>query len=38
VEFDNGSDNPERWIVRFPILPYLAFPEKKLRSEIATMK
>ncbi|KAH0537609.1 hypothetical protein FGG08_005601 [Glutinoglossum americanum] len=38
VEFDSGSSNPERWMVRFPILPCLAFPEEKLRGEIATME
>ncbi|EAS29483.3 uncharacterized protein CIMG_13252 [Coccidioides immitis RS] len=32
-------DSPgERWMVRIPILPRLAFPEEKLRGEIATMK
>ncbi|KMP10204.1 hypothetical protein CIRG_09885 [Coccidioides immitis RMSCC 2394] len=36
VEF---MDSPgERWMVRIPILPRLAFPEEKLRGEIATMK
>ncbi|WEW60049.1 hypothetical protein PRK78_005533 [Emydomyces testavorans] len=28
----------ERWMVRIPLLPRLAFPEEKLRGEIATMK
>ncbi|OAX79482.1 hypothetical protein ACJ72_06196 [Emergomyces africanus] len=28
----------EKWMVRIPLLPRLAFPEEKLRSEIATMK
>ncbi|KAI1992052.1 hypothetical protein LOZ51_003675 [Ophidiomyces ophidiicola] len=28
----------ERWMVRIPVLPRLAFPEEKLRGEIATMK
>ncbi|KAI1941182.1 hypothetical protein LOZ66_001690 [Ophidiomyces ophidiicola] len=28
----------ERWMVRIPLLPRLAFPEEKLRAEIATMK
>lgn len=28
----------EKWVVRIPLLPRLAFPEEKLRSEIATMK
>ncbi|EQL34180.1 hypothetical protein, variant [Blastomyces dermatitidis ATCC 26199] len=42
VEFTNDSNSNstsnERWMVRIPILPRLAFPEEKLRSEIATMK
>lgn len=33
---DGGT--PERWMVRVPVLPRLAFPEEKIRSEIATMK
>ena len=28
----------EKWMVRIPLLPRLAFPEEKMRSEIATMK
>lgn len=40
VEFASRQDGTtgERWMVRVPILPRLAFPEEKLRSEIATMK
>ena len=33
-----GSPRKEKWLVRFPMLPRVAFPEEKLRSEIATMK
>ncbi|KAL2370348.1 hypothetical protein RJ035_002627 [Blastomyces gilchristii] len=28
----------ERWMIRIPLLPHLAFPEEKMRGEIATMK
>jgi hypothetical protein len=35
VEFDA---TPDRWVVRYPIKPRVAFPTEKLRSEIATMK
>lgn len=28
----------ERWMIRIPLLPRLAFPEEKIRGEIATMK
>ncbi|QVM10733.1 hypothetical protein D8B26_005386 [Coccidioides posadasii str. Silveira] len=28
----------ERWMIRIPLLPRLAFPEEKMRGEIATMK
>ncbi|KAM5457298.1 hypothetical protein MaudCBS49596_000493 [Microsporum audouinii] len=40
VEFAGGQDGTagERWMVRVPLLPRLAFPEEKFRSEIATMK
>ncbi|KKZ64017.1 hypothetical protein EMCG_01678 [[Emmonsia] crescens] len=41
VEFteDAADDStPERWMIRIPILPRLAFPKEKLRGEIATMK
>ncbi|EER24264.1 hypothetical protein CPC735_056340 [Coccidioides posadasii C735 delta SOWgp] len=40
VEFTEEDNNTpgERWMVRIPILPRLAFPEEKLRGEIATMK
>ncbi|WEW61693.1 hypothetical protein PRK78_007185 [Emydomyces testavorans] len=40
-ENKNKSDNKsegEKWMVRIPLLPRLAFPEEKMRSEIATMK
>ncbi|EEP78199.1 predicted protein [Uncinocarpus reesii 1704] len=33
---DDGKS--EKWVVRIPLLPRLAFPEEKMRSEIATMK
>ncbi|QSS51765.1 hypothetical protein I7I53_07186 [Histoplasma capsulatum var. duboisii H88] len=33
---DDGK--PERWMVRVPVLPRLAFAEEKIRGEIATMK
>ncbi|EGD97990.1 serine/threonine protein kinase [Trichophyton tonsurans CBS 112818] len=32
------QETTERWMIRVPLLPRLAFPEEKLRSEIATMK
>ncbi|EER25477.1 hypothetical protein CPC735_065770 [Coccidioides posadasii C735 delta SOWgp] len=36
---DAADDStPERWMIRIPILPRLAFPKEKLRGEIATMK
>ncbi|OAX80849.1 hypothetical protein ACJ72_04811 [Emergomyces africanus] len=35
---DPESMDGEKWMVRFPLRPRLAFPEEKLRSEIATMK
>ena len=35
---DSGTKRQERWMVRFPMLPRLAFPEEKMRGEIATMK
>ncbi|KKZ68114.1 hypothetical protein EMCG_06224 [[Emmonsia] crescens] len=39
TEDSNDENTPgERWMVRIPIMPRLAFPEEKLRSEIATMK
>lgn len=28
----------EQWMIRIPLLPRLAFPEEKMRGEIATMK
>ncbi|QSS63955.1 hypothetical protein I7I51_01016, partial [Histoplasma capsulatum] len=33
---DDGK--PQRWMVRVPVLPRLAFAEEKIRGEIATMK
>ncbi|KAM5494937.1 hypothetical protein MaudMau93_000235 [Microsporum audouinii] len=44
VEFTDQTPNavsahsPERWVIRIPLLPRLAFPEEKMRGEIATMK
>ncbi|KAI1937030.1 hypothetical protein LOZ57_006697 [Ophidiomyces ophidiicola] len=35
VVFKNEA---EKWMIRIPLLPRLAFPEEKMRSEIATMK
>ncbi|OJD13730.1 hypothetical protein AJ78_05842 [Emergomyces pasteurianus Ep9510] len=43
---DSSGENPnvestqsaERWMIRIPLLPRLAFPEEKMRGEIATMK
>jgi hypothetical protein len=32
------SNEGEKWMVRFPLLPRLPFWEEKLRGEIATMK
>ncbi|KAI9824467.1 MAG: hypothetical protein M1832_002002 [Thelocarpon impressellum] len=37
MQEEQQNDSPQ-WMVRFPILPRLAFPEEKLRGEIATMK
>ncbi|RDL33120.1 uncharacterized protein BP5553_08559 [Venustampulla echinocandica] len=34
---DEGDTN-EKWVIRIPLTPRLAFPEEKMRSEIATMK
>ncbi|QVM10290.1 hypothetical protein D8B26_004950 [Coccidioides posadasii str. Silveira] len=33
-----STQNAERWMIRIPLLPRLAFPEEKMRGEIATMK
>ncbi|OJD24077.1 hypothetical protein ACJ73_04565 [Blastomyces percursus] len=33
-----STQSPERWMIRIPLLPRLAFPEEKMRGEIATMK
>ncbi|WEW57028.1 hypothetical protein PRK78_002487 [Emydomyces testavorans] len=38
VFLDAEGNEAEKWIVRIPLLPRLAFPEEKMRSEIATMK
>ncbi|KAI2130544.1 hypothetical protein LOY97_005644 [Ophidiomyces ophidiicola] len=42
VEFleDPGNEHTirERWMMRIPLLPRLAFPDEKIRAEIATMK
>ncbi|KAI1935159.1 hypothetical protein LOZ66_005465 [Ophidiomyces ophidiicola] len=39
VAFEDGTEGMgEKWMVRIPLLPRLAFPEEKMRSEIATMK
>lgn len=42
VIFDNETDEEtekaEKWMVRVPLPPRLAFLEEKMRSEIATMK
>ncbi|PGH05240.1 hypothetical protein AJ79_06851 [Helicocarpus griseus UAMH5409] len=35
---DERSMEGEKWMVRIPLLPRLAFPEEKMRGEIATMK
>lgn len=37
-EGDADLDADEKWVVRIPLTPRLAFPEEKMRSEIATMK
>ncbi|WEW60876.1 hypothetical protein PRK78_006364 [Emydomyces testavorans] len=34
----NSNSEGEKWIVRIPLMPRLAFPEEKMRGEIATMK
>ncbi|EEP78302.1 predicted protein [Uncinocarpus reesii 1704] len=33
-----STQSAERWMIRIPLLPRLAFPEEKMRGEIATMK
>ncbi|EER37404.1 conserved hypothetical protein [Histoplasma capsulatum H143] len=33
-----STESAERWMIRIPLLPRLAFPEEKMRGEIATMK
>ncbi|RFU31554.1 hypothetical protein B7463_g4775, partial [Scytalidium lignicola] len=38
VFLSDGSDTEEKWVIRIPLIPRLAFPEEKTRSEIATMK
>ncbi|KAI2081369.1 hypothetical protein LOZ36_006226 [Ophidiomyces ophidiicola] len=42
VEFleDPGNEHTirERWMMRIPLLPRLAFPDEKIRADIATMK
>ncbi len=38
VSDDGGTDTDEKWVMRIPLIPRLAFPEEKMRSEIATMK
>ncbi|KAI1944149.1 hypothetical protein LOZ12_004268 [Ophidiomyces ophidiicola] len=35
---DPDGREMEKWIVRIPLIPRLAFPEEKMRGEIATMK
>jgi hypothetical protein len=35
---EGGADTDEKWVVRLPLMPRLAFPDEKIRSEIATMK
>ncbi|EEQ91569.2 uncharacterized protein BDCG_06689 [Blastomyces dermatitidis ER-3] len=37
-ELTEPAEPVERWMVRIPLLPRLAFPEEKMRGEIATMK
>ncbi|EEP81030.1 predicted protein [Uncinocarpus reesii 1704] len=32
------GNKADRWMVRVPLIPRLAFPEEKMRSEITTMK
>ncbi len=38
VFLSNEGDTDEKWVVRIPLTPRLAFPAEKMRSEIATMK
>ncbi|KAI9763828.1 MAG: hypothetical protein M1840_009082 [Geoglossum simile] len=33
-----GSPNPEKWVVRIPLPPCVAFADEKLESEIAMMR
>ncbi|KAI9813342.1 MAG: hypothetical protein M1832_006357 [Thelocarpon impressellum] len=35
---ENEQNQPQKMMVRFPIMPRVAFPAEKLRGEIATMK
>jgi Phosphotransferase enzyme family len=35
---EGDTDTDEKWVIRLPLIPRLAFPEEKMRSEIATMK
>jgi hypothetical protein len=38
VFLSDEGDTDEKWVVRIPLAPRLAFPDEKMRSEIATMK
>lgn len=38
ADADSMEGEGEKWMVRIPLLPRLAFPEEKMRGEIATMK
>ena len=38
VFLSDEGDTDERWVIRIPLTPHLAFQEEKMRSEIATMK
>jgi hypothetical protein len=38
VFISDEGDTDEKWVIRIPLTPRLAFPEEKMRSEIATMK
>ncbi|PGG95922.1 hypothetical protein AJ79_09810 [Helicocarpus griseus UAMH5409] len=37
IDSKDGEGEDEKWMVRIPLLPKLAYPEEKLRGEIATM-
>ena len=38
VFLSDEGDTDEKWVIRILLNPRLAFPEEKMRSEIATMK